>query len=539
MLEFPRWKIVSIALFSLIGVMFAVPNFLSDEQIESLPDFFPSSQVTLGLDLQGGAHFLMEVDTAGVIANMLLDRGQTIRDELSDEKIRHPYRVNGDRLIFTLTNADDRPRAIEIIEKQTIQVGIDLMTGSSSDDIIVAEGTGAIINITLSEAAVTEKKVQSVEQSIEVIRRRIDGTGTKEPTIQQNGVDRILIQLPGVDDTSYFKRILSETAQMNFHLTNVSVSQEDILRGRVPPRTSIYPSIEKAPDGETPLQQFAIMDQIMVSGEDLVNASYSMDENNRPAVSISFNSKGGKQFADATRANVGKPFAIILDNEVISAPRINTAILGGSAIITGNFTVQEANDLAMLLRAGALPAPLNLLEERTVGPGLGADSIAAGQIASLIGLAAVMLYIVLSYGFFGIIANIALIINIFMIFGVLSLFGATLTLPGIAGIVLTIGMAVDANVLIFERIREELRRGKKVLASIDVGYGRAFSTIMDANITTLIAALILFQFGSGPVKGFAVTLAAGIFTSVFTAVSLSRLFIVTWARKSKPAELKL
>lgn len=538
MLEFPRWKVISIALFSLIGVMLAVPNFLSDEQIENLPGFFPSSQVTLGLDLQGGAHFLMEVDTAGVISNMLLDRGQTIRDLLSDERIRHRYRVNGENLIFTLTNPEDRARAIEIIRGTVTQVGIDLMTGASSDDIIIAEGTGAVVNLSLSEAAVEEKKIQSVQQSIEVIRRRIDGTGTKEPTIQQNGVDRILIQLPGVEDTTYFKEILSETAQMNFHLTNLTVSQEDILRGRVPPRTTIYPSLEKDPNGN-PLFQYAIRDEVMVSGEDLVNASYSTDENNRPAVSINFNAKGGKMFADATRANVGKPFAIVLDGEVISAPNINQAILGGSAIITGSFTVEEANDLALLLRAGALPAPLNLLEERTVGPDLGADSVAAGQLASLIGLAAVMIFIVLSYGFFGIIANVALAINIVMIFGILSFFGATLTLPGIAGIVLTVGMAVDANVLIFERIREELRRGKKVLAALDVGYGRALSTIVDANVTTLIAALILFQFGSGPVKGFAVTLAAGIFTSVFTAVSLSRLMIVSWARKKKPTELKL
>ncbi|MDG1437811.1 MAG: protein translocase subunit SecD [Emcibacteraceae bacterium] len=537
MLEFPRWKVLSIAFFTLIGVMLAVPNLLSDEQIDGLPGFFPSSQVTLGLDLQGGAHFLMEVDTDGVIANMLLDRGQSLRDDLSEEKIRHRYRVNGQKLVFTLTDATQRDSAIEIIRDTVVLIGASL-TGVGTDDIVIEEGTGAIINITLSEAAVIEKKVQSVEQSIEVIRRRIDGTGTKEPTIQQNGVDRILIQLPGVDDTSYFKRILSETAQMNFHLTNLSVSQEDINRGRVPPRTTIYPSLEKKPDG-SPQRLFAIMDNVMVSGEDLVNASSTMSENNRPAVSISFNAKGGKQFADATRANVNKPFAIVLDNEVISAPNINQAILGGSAIITGSFTSQETTDLAMLLRAGALPAPLNLLEERTVGPGLGADSVAAGQIASLIGLGAVMVFIILSYGFFGIVANVALIVNIFMIFGLLSLFGATLTLPGIAGIVLTIGMAVDANVLIFERIREELRRGKDVLAAIDVGYGRAFGTIMDANITTLIAALILFQFGSGPVKGFAVTLAAGIFTSVFTAVSLSRLFIVTWARKKRPASLKL
>lgn len=537
MLEFPRWKVITIVLFALFGVMLAVPNFLSDEQIESLPGFMPTSQITLGLDLQGGAHFLMEVDTDGVIANMLLDRGQGIRDDLSEEKIRHRYRVSAQQLIFTLTNVEDRERALEIISSGIVKVGAD-MTSIGVDDLSIEEGSGAIIKLSLTEAAVIEKKVQSVEQSIEVIRRRIDGTGTKEPTIQQNGIDRILIQLPGIEDTTYFKRILSETAQMNFHLTNTTVDQADVLRGRVPPRTTVYPSVEKDINGD-PLNLFAIRDNIMVSGEDLVNASFTMDENNRPAVNISFNAKGGKQFADATRANVGRPFAIILDDEVISAPRINTAILGGSAIITGSFTSQEANDLAMLLRAGALPAPLNMLEERTVGPGLGADSVAAGKIASIIGLAAVMVFIVLSYGFFGFIANVALGINILMIFGVLSMFGATLTLPGIAGIVLTVGMAVDANVLIFERIREELRRGKDVLSAIDVGYSRAFGTIMDANVTTLIAALILFQFGAGPVKGFAVTLAAGIFTSVFTAVSLSRLFIVTWARKKRPKTLTL
>ena len=371
-----------------------------------------------------------------------------------------------------------------------------------------------------------------------MLRRRIDEDGTKELTIQQNGEDRILLQIPGIESTEEVKAKINTAAAMNFHLTNTSVSQDDILRGRMPPRTTVYPSIEKDEAGN-PVFQLAIRDEVMVSGEDLVNAMPERDQDNGSAVGITFNSKGGKQFADATRANVGKPFAIILDGEIISAPRINTPILGGSAIITGSFTVQETNDLSLLLRAGALPAPLRIVEERTVGPDLGADSVAAGQIAAVIGLLAVMVFITLSYGFFGFIANFALGINILMIFGVLSLFGATLTLPGIAGIVLTVGMAVDANVLIFERIREEMRRGKKVLASIDVGYSRAVGTIFDANVTTLIAALILFQFGSGPVKGFAVTLAAGIITSVFTAVSLSRLIIVTWARKKRPATLKL
>ena len=537
MLDFPRWKIITIALTALIGVMLAVPNFLSDEQIDSLPGFLPSKQVTLGLDLQGGAHFLLEVDTAETIEKLLLDKGQELRDDLRDESIRHRYRVVGEGLVVTLTEPTDRPKALEIIADTVVKVGASL-TDVGTDDIVVQEGSGAIINISLSEAAILEKKTQSVQQSIEVLRRRIDETGTRELTIQQNGEDRILLQIPGLESTEEIKDKLDQTAAMSFHLTNLSVTAEDIVRGRTPPRTSLLPSIEKDEAGEA-VQIFPVRDEVMVSGEDLVNATYTTDQDNQPAVGINFNTKGGKQFADATRANVGKPFAIVLDGEVISAPRINQPILGGSAIITGSFTVQEANNLALLLRAGALPAPLNIEEERTVGPDLGADSVEAGKVAAIIGLSAVMVFIILTYGFFGIVANVALIVNIFMIFGILSMFGATLTLPGIAGIVLTIGMAVDANVLIFERIREELRRGKNVLSAIDVGYGRAFGTIMDANVTTLIAALILFQFGSGPVKGFAVTLAAGIFTSVFTAVSLSRLFVVTWARKRKPSELKL
>ncbi len=538
MLDFPRWKVIMISLTALIGVMLSVPNFLSDEQIENLPGFMPSSQVTLGLDLQGGAHFLLEVDTAETIRNLLLEKGQTIRDDLREQDILHRYNVVGEGLVVRLTNPEDREAAEDVIRDSVVKVGASI-TDVGTDDIVIEDGSGGTINISLSEAAVLEKKSQSVQQSIEVLRRRLDETGTRELTIQQNGEDRILLQIPGIESTEEIKFALSQTAAMNFHLTNLSVTEDDLLRDRMPPRTTRYPSIEKDPETGEPLYYFAIRDEIMVAGEDLSNASYSTDENNRPAVSITFNTRGAKDFADATRANVGKPFAIVLDDEVISAPRINTPILGGSAIITGSFTVQEANDLALLLRAGALPAPLNIEEERTVGPDLGADSVAAGQIAALIGLSAVMVFIVLSYGFFGIVANVALGINIFMIFGILSVFGATLTLPGIAGIVLTVGMAVDANVLIFERIREEMRRGKNVLAAIDEGYGRAFGTILDANVTTLIAALILFQFGSGPIKGFAVTLAAGIFTSVFTAVSLSRLAIVTWARKKKPEALKL
>ena len=538
MLDFPRWKITVIAFFTLLGITLAMPNFLSDEQLENMPAFLPTSQITLGLDLQGGAHLLMEVDTTGIMKTLIDDKAENIRDELRDESIRHRIRASSEALTITLVDEADRDNALSIISGTIIKAGASI-ANVGEDDIIIEDGDGAVINITLSEASIIEKKIQSVEQSIEIVRRRIDEMGTKEPTIQQNGADRILIQVPGIDDPKRLKDILGQTAQMNFHLTDTTQTFSDINSGKRPPTgTMRLPSYEKDLDGN-PMQYYAIRTRRIVSGEDLVQASQTMDQDNQVAVSITFNTKGGKQFADATRANVGNPFAIVLDGEVISAPRINTAILGGSAIITGGFSTQEASDLALLLRAGALPAPLTVMEERTVGPNLGADSVAAGKVASIIGLAGVMVYIALSYGLFGMIANLALFINIFLIFGVLSMFGATLTLPGIAGIVLTIGMAVDANVLIFERIREELRRGKKVLAAIDVGYSRAMSTIIDANVTTLIAALILFQFGAGPIKGFAVTLAAGIFTSVFTAVSLSRLIIVTWARIKRPITLKL
>lgn len=539
MLDFPRWKVIMIALTSLIGVMLAVPNFLTDEQIEGLPGFFPSSQINLGLDLQGGAHLLMGVDVSEVINRMLEDKRDNIRDDLRREGINHRITTSDDNLTVTLNDVNERENALRIVRDSIEKVGADL-TSIGVDDLEIAEGVGNVINLHLSEGAVVEKKNQTVAQSIEVLRRRIDAMGTKEPTIQQNGEDRVLIQVPGIRDTNELKAIIGTTAQMNFHLVDMTVGAENLIPGRrVPPGTRLMPSYEKFPETDEPVQYFAIRSRVMVAGEDLVQASQGMDQDNQIVVNISFNTKGGKQFADATRANVGKPFAIVLDGEVISAPRINQAILGGSASISGGFSAKEAQDLSLLLRAGALPAPLEILEERTVGPGLGADSVAAGEIAAVIGLAAVMVFIVLSYGFFGIIANVALGINIIMIFGILSMFGATLTLPGIAGIVLTVGMAVDANVLIFERIREELRRGKNVLSSIDVGYSRAFSTIIDANVTTLIAALILFQFGSGPIKGFAVTLAAGILTSVFTAISLSRLFIVTWARNRRPESLKL
>ncbi|WP_321390960.1 protein translocase subunit SecD [Emcibacter sp.] len=537
MLNFPRWKVVLISLVSLLGILAAVPNFMTEEQAAALPSFLPSKQVTLGLDLQGGAHLLVEVQADTILEDRLQDKSDEVKDALSTEKIRHRRRVRDGKIIVTLNNPAEHERAVSLINSEAKNTIGASMTSIGSDDILVTDLGNGIIEVSQTEAAIKEYKRLTVAQSVEIVRRRIDEMGTKEPSIQQNGTDRILIQVPGIDDPQKLKEILGKTAKMEFRLVDQSVSPDDIARGRVPPGTEIVPaSDEDVAAGAPP---YAVRKRVILSGENLVDASLGYDQNGQPAVSFRFDSAGGKKFADTTRKNVGKPFAIVLDNKVISAPRINSPILGGSGIITGNFTIESANELALLLRAGALPAPLKILEERTVGPDLGADSIAAGEVAAMIGLAAVMIYILISYGFFGVVANVTLVVNIFMILGVLSTLGATLTLPGIAGIVLTIGMAVDANVLIFERIREEIRAGRGALAALEQGYARALSTILDANVTTLIAALILFQFGSGPVKGFAVTLACGIFTSVFTAVSLSRLILATWARKRRPETLKL
>ena len=409
--------------------------------------------------------------------------------------------------------------------------------GGQVQSIEIDEIGNQILRLTYTDVAINERQSQVVQQSIEVIRNRIDELGTRSPTIQRQGRDRIVVQVPGEDDPGRLQSLLQTTAKLTFRMVNSSVSETELLRGRVPPGTEI---LYEEPDmeGQSP-RPWAVEKRIMVDGADLTDAQPGFDEYSRPAVNFSFNARGGKMFGDATRRNVGKPFALVLDNEVISAPVIQQPILGGSGQITGDFSVQEANDLAVLLRAGALPAPITVLEERTVGPDLGADSIAAGKAAAVIGLLIVIVFIAVAYGVFGIAADIALIVNLILIAGVLSLLQATLTLPGIAGIVLTIGMAVDANVLVFERIREEVRDGKGPIAAIENGYSRAMSTILDANITTLIAALLLFNFGSGPVKGFAVTLAIGIVTSVFTAVMVTRLIVSSWVRRMRPAVLKI
>jgi protein-export membrane protein SecD len=518
MLNFPRWKTALVLVASVLGVLFAIPNFLSPSTLNGLPSWLPKKQVSLGLDLQGGSHLLLEVDMATVIRERLNNALEGARTALRNARIGYTgLTVEGNRVLFQLRDLD-RTNDIRQIVK-------DLDT-----DLDVEIGPNGAVSIGLNERAIAAKRRSAVDQSIEIIRRRIDETGTREPTIQRQGEDRILVQLPGIDNPERVKALLGRTAKMTFRLVDPTTSVEEARAGRLPPGSELLQGEARA--GQQP-ERYVVRKRVMVSGDTLTDAQPTF-QNNEPVVSFKFDAVGAKRFADATRENVGKPFAIVLDDKVISAPVIREPIVGGSGVISGSFTVQSAQDFALLLRAGALPAPLTVLEERTVGPDLGQDSIHAGAVASIVAVALVVVFMLVFYGLFGIFANIALFFNLAMLLSLLSLLGATLTLPGIAGIALTMGMAVDANVLIYERIREEVRNGRSILAAIDAGYQRAFGTILDSNVTTLLAGALLFWLGSGPVKGFAVTLSIGIMTSMFTALLITRLLIIWWLRRYKP-----
>ena len=534
MIYFARWKIALVLVTCLAGILFAAPNFFSQKDLSSFPDFLPKQQVSLGLDLQGGSYLLLEVDVQAVENERLDGIVEEVRTALRSERIGYTGLGIQDKLVSVrIRKPEEIEQAAEILRGLATPVQSTVFGGGQQLDMSVEVADAGRIEIRMTEAALIERKTNAVEQSIEIVRRRVDAMGTKEPTIQRQGSERILVQLPGVDDPQRIKDILGTTAKLTFQLVDESVSASDVSRGRAPAGSVILPM----DDGSG---RIAIKKRIMVSGENLTNAGPTYDDRtSAPAVSFQFDTVGARKFGDATRKNVGRRFAIVLDKKVVSAPVIRSAIPGGSGIITGSFTIEEANDLAILLRAGALPAPLTILEERTVGAELGADSVEAGRIAAMIGFAAVIIYMGLSYGPFGWMANLALVMNIVLIGGALSGLGATLTLPGIAGIVLTVGMAVDANVLIFERIREELRAGKNPMVAVEKGYERALGTILDANITTLIAAAILFYMGSGPVKGFAVTLGIGIVTSVFTAFTLTRLMVAVWLTRARPSKLVL
>ena len=517
MLQFEGWKKALVAVICLTGIIYAAPNITGGRDGSG---FLPGQSINLGLDLQGGSHLLLQVDSEAVQTERLESIAETLRLEFREARVRFKkLDVSGTKLHFMLRDEDG------------IAVRDEAFRTLGDDFTIVTQGLES--QVSFSEQGILNLQTSTVEQSIEIIRRRLDPDGTKEPIIQRQGASRVLVQLPGVDNPEEIKRLLGRTAKLTFQLVDLrTTAAEARSSGRVPPGAVLMESMSG--DGT----YYVVEKRVLVSGETLETASAGFDQNSRPAVNFALNAEGARKFGRATGENIGRPFAIVLDGQVVSAPTIQSQIFG-SGQITGSFTVQETNELALILRAGALPAPLIVLEERSIGPGLGADSIAAGQIASVVGLILVMVYMVASYGLFGSFAVAALLVNITLILGALSAIQATLTLPGIAGIVLTMGMAVDANVLIFERIREELRRGRSLTAAIEAGYGRAISTIIDSNLTTLFAALFLYIFGSGPIKGFSVTLAIGILTSMFTAIMVTRLFIILWLSRSRAKTIAL
>src|SRR6266436_4092935 len=527
MLYFENWKIALICVVCALGVLLSLPNLFSPSFLAQLPSWLPHKQVALGLDLRGGSYLLLQVDVAAAQHERLNTVIDSVRNTLRDAHIGYTgLNVEGDAITFTIREPD----RVEDAKKALAKIDPDLTVE------IAGDGSGTM---KFSAVATESRRRQAVEQSIEIIRRRIDETGTKEPTIQREGQDRILVQLPGVDNPEHVKALLGRTAKLSFQLVDQSVSVEDARRGRLPPGDEILPAAEEGRGSRSAgAGAYVVRKRVMVGGDTLVDAQATF-QNNEPVVSFKFDTVGAKRFGDATRENVGKPFAIVLDNKVISAPVIREPILGGSGIISGSFTAQSATDLALLLRAGALPAPLVILEERTVGPDLGADSIKAGTTACIVGVVLVVIFMVVFYGLFGIFADIALFFNMAIMIGCLTLLGATLTLPGIAGIALTMGMAVDANVLIYERIREEMRSGRSMLSSLDAGFKRAFGTILDSHVTTLVAGAVLYELGSGPVKGFAVTLSIGVLTSLFSAILVTRLQIVSWLHRLKPKAIPL
>lgn len=522
MLYFAKWKIGLILAVCVAGIFYALPNLMAPLGKHDFPSWW--QPVNLGLDLQGGSHLLLEVAVDDVVKEQLNGLVESTRTTLREQKIVYrDLSLDGQTVVVRIPDAAGRDAAIGQLSK--LDQAITVKT--EGDDLV---------RLAYTQQALNDRKQAAVKQSIEIVRRRIDESGTREPTIQRQGADRIIVELPGESDPERVKRLIGKTAKLNFHMVDSSVSPEDALRGRVPPGSRLLPAAE----GSHGPKQYVVKRAVEVGGDRLTDASATFQStNNEPVVSFRFDSIGGRRFGEATTKNVGQQLAIVLDDQVISAPVVREPILGGSGVISGSFTVQGAQDLALLLRAGALPAPLTVLEERSVGPGLGQDSIQAGAAASVIGLVVVVVFMMLCYGMFGLIANVALVLNLVLLLACLQLLGATLTLPGIAGIVLTMGMAVDANVLIYERMREEERAGRGAMNAAESGFRHAFGTIFDSNITTLAAAVLLFFFGTGPVRGFAVTLSLGIITSMFTATMFTRFLVSLWFRRVRPKTLPI
>lgn len=534
MLRFKTTSTVAILAVVFFGMLLAMPNLLTQDQRQALeqstPSFVPSflvptQGVVLGLDLQGGSHVLLQVDVAELMRREASNLRDQVRQALRETRtpLEGGIQMTQQGVQLRVPDAAARAQLMPRLNELEIPVQSGAL-GQGGNAVEVTEGAGGLITATYTAAGLDEHVSRAVTQAIEVLRRRVDALGTTEPNIQRQGADRILVQVPGLQDPERLKAILGETAQLEFRfLANPGDSD-----------------IEMMPSQDLAGEPVAVERQTIVGGEDLIDAQPAFDQQTgEPIVSFRFNVSGAQRFGDATTRNVGRQLAIVLDDTVISAPVVQSPITGGQGQISGRFSVQAANDLAVLLRAGALPARLTIVEERTVGPGLGADSIRAGATAAIIGSIGVVVFMVVTYGFFGLLAAVSLTVNVILIFGLLSAIGATLTLPGIAGIVLTIGMAVDSNVLIFERIREEERIGRSAASALDSGFSRALATILDANLTTLIAAAVLFFLGTGPVRGFAVTLSLGIITTVFTAYTLTRLMVATWFRVKRPKKLAI
>jgi preprotein translocase subunit SecD len=554
MLNLPRWQTIVIAGITLLSALFALPNLLPSSVLDHMPHWYANSRINLGLDLRGGAHFLLEADLRSVINERLSNLSDSVRGELRKQQV--PFKdvtVEGGRaLVVSLRDEANRAKAIEAIR--------------AVDPTLTLSGSGDTIRIAYSDQEMAKKKKEVIDQSIEILRRRVDETGTLEPTITRQGDERILLQVPGIKDTTDLKRKINQTAKLTFHLVNedVAAAGQNIPQ-TVPPTTFLVPTREgmqelrrtnpkawediQAANPRLSPEQICrryqpqclpVLKRVVVGGEDLDDskATFEQQQGGRPIISFTFNSAGGRAFCAATRANIGKRLAIQLDGEIISAPVVQSAICGGSGIITGSFTTQQTQEQSLLLRSGALPATLSIIQESTVGADLGADAIQAGTVAALVGTVLVAIFMFVAYGpVFGGFANLAMLVNLLMVFAGMSILGASLTLPGIAGLVLTAGLAVDANVLIYERVREEKALGRSPFSALATGYEKAMSAIIDANLTTLIAGVLLFGFGSGPIRGFATTLTLGIITSMFSSTIFTRMLLAVWVRWRRPSEL--
>ena len=526
MLYFARWKVAAILGVILLSVLLTLPNLLPRSAI---PSWLPARQISLGLDLRGGSYLLLEVDLNAVIKERLEGLADGARTRLRQANIGYTNlaaQPEQRRLSLRLRDPGQAPAAVAALRELANPI-TSLATGVSTPDLEVANADG-LVTVTLSEAALRDRAAGAVEQSVEIVRRRIDQTGVSEALIARQGTSRVLVQLPGVEDPNRIKDLLGRTARMTFRLVDDAAN----LQAATPP-----PGVEFL-EGEQPGTRYAVRRRIEVDGANLSDARAGQNpQTGQWVVNFTFDSVGTRRFAEVTRQNVNRPFAVVLDNKVITAPNINEPITGGSGQISGSFNAQSANELAVLLRAGALPAPLTVVEERTVGPELGADAIRAGLISLAAGATFVFLYMGLAYGLFGWLANIALVVNLVMMAAALSLLEATLTLPGIAGVVLTLGTALDANILINERIREEARAGRPPASALEAGFTKASGTILDSNLTNLIAMAVLYAMGSGPVRGFAVTVAIGTIVSMWTATTLVRLFVSWWYRSRRPRTL--